>query len=440
MKGKIIFLAIAIFCSTAFAQKIPIKNVAVVETDLDEQSGAAKGLNRAEVREITAVLRREAVRALPKERFNVMTSETVQAQGSAVLAECAEENCVIALGSKIGADYIVRGIISKFQTRFSLTVEIYETEDGNLVAVADAVRSTNLDELLEKSTVACAAMYADFLRKFGRSVAAPASTPAPAAKSAPAPLPTHTAESSQTDFGDDKTDIEMTFVKGGTFTMGCTREQGNDCRGNEKPARSVTVDDFYIGKYEITQKQWVQVMGGNPSRFNGDSLPVENVSWNDVQEFIGKLNSITGMEYRLPTEAEWEYAARGGLGSRSFNFKYAGSNNVGDIAWYWKNSRTGKYRTNIVGTKAPNGLGIHDMSGNVWEWVGDRYGNYKKTQQLNPSGSPSGSRRVFRGGGWYSDAWYCRVSARHYFPPNKRRHELGFRLALSAPHDETKRK
>jgi hypothetical protein len=168
----ILLLLITLSTEWTFAQRVPIKNVAVIETQVDEHSGAADEINMAELREITAVLRREAVKALPKNRFNIMTAETVLAMGEAVLEECAEENCVIALGSKIGADYIVRGIISKFQTRFSLTVELYETDYGNLISVADAVRSANLEDVLEKSSAACAVMYADFMKKTGMSAMA----------------------------------------------------------------------------------------------------------------------------------------------------------------------------------------------------------------------------------------------------------------------------
>jgi TonB family protein len=176
---------------------IKVKNVAVVETQIDEQSGAAVELNKAEVREITATLRREAVRNLSRDRYNVMTTETVQAMGDAVLEECAEENCVIALGSKIGADYIARGIISKFQTMFSLTVELYETEYGNLIASADAVRSENLIELLEKSSAACADMYKKFAET-SPGAPKPAKTatqrPTPMPKPNPMPMPMPTAE------------------------------------------------------------------------------------------------------------------------------------------------------------------------------------------------------------------------------------------------------
>jgi len=221
--------------------------------------------------------------------------------------------------------------------------------------------------------------------------------------------------------------IAMIYVQGGTFTMGCTQEQGDDCYDWEKPAHQVTLSSFYIGKYEVTQAEWKSVMATNPSNFKGDNLPVENVSWNDVQEFIRKLNAQTGKQYRLPTEAEWEYACRGGM--QSAHYKYSGSNTAGNVAWYSENSSN---TTHPVGTKSPNELGIYDMSGNVWEWCSDWYGNYSASDQMNPQGPSSGSNRVFRGGGWDGDAGYCRVSDRNGGAPGSRYNDLGFRLACSS--------
>ena len=220
-------------------------------------------------------------------------------------------------------------------------------------------------------------------------------------------------------------EIEMVWVSGGTFTMGATSEQGSDAWDNEKPAHSVTLSGYYIGKYEVTQKLWKAVMGSNPSYFKGDNLPVEQVSWNDVQEFIRKLNQLTGKSYRLPTEAEWEYAARGGSNSRGY--KYSGSDNIGSVVWYWDNSNK---TTHPVGSKSPNELGIYDMSGNVYEWCSDWYGSYSSSSQRNPKGPASGSNRVNRGGGWSYDARYCRVSSRSGHSPGGGNFSLGFRLVL----------
>ena len=219
--------------------------------------------------------------------------------------------------------------------------------------------------------------------------------------------------------------FEMIAVKGGTFTMGGTSEQGSDAYDWEKPTHNVILSDYYIGKFEVTQELWYAVMGNNPSYFKGNNLPVEAVSWNDIQEFIKKLNQKTGANFRLPTEAEWEYAARGGNKSRGY--KYSGSNNIGDVAWYTDNSGD---KTHQVGTKAPNELGIYDMSGNVWEWCQDWYSNYSSSSQTNPKGASSGSARVLRGGSWFSDAWNCRVSFRYYNNPDDGYYFIGFRLVL----------
>jgi len=208
--------------------------------------------------------------------------------------------------------------------------------------------------------------------------------------------------------------------------MGCTPEQGEDCYEYEDTARLVTLSDFYIGKYEVTQAQWEAVMSGNPSNFKGDDLPVENVSWNEIQEFIGKLNQSTGREYRLPTEAEWEYAARGGRRNRAY--KYSGSNNVGEVAWFEGNSEK---TTHPVGTKKANELGLHDMSGNVWEWVSDWYGDYDNDQRKDPGGPDQGTSRVIRGGGWGSYARGVRVSNFYNNNPDNRYNILGFRLAMN---------
>ena len=220
--------------------------------------------------------------------------------------------------------------------------------------------------------------------------------------------------------------FKMVAVEGGTFTMGATAEQGSDAYDSEKPAHQVTLSSYCIGETEVTQALWQTVMGTNPSYFAGDlNRPVEQVSWNDCQTFINKLNELTGKTFRLPTEAEWEYAARGG--KRSQGYKYAGSNDINEVAWYWDNSSDG---TKPVATKAPNELGLYDMSGNVWEWVQDWYGSYSSESQSNPTGPASGSYRVRRGGSWGSGAGYCRVSLRGRDYPSSTDDRLGMRLAL----------
>lgn len=217
----------------------------------------------------------------------------------------------------------------------------------------------------------------------------------------------------------------MVYVSGGTFTMGGTSEQGSDAYDDEKPTHSVTLSSYYICKYEVTQALWRAVMGNNPSNFKGDNLPVECVSWDDCQTFINRLNSYTGRNFRLPTEAEWEFAARGGNYSR--HYKYSGSNYISDVAWYDGNSN----RTHPVGTKQANELGLYDMSGNVWEWCSDWYGSYSSYSQNDPTGPNSGSYRVERGGSWRYGAGYCRSSYRYGHSPGIRGDGLGLRLVLS---------
>ena len=219
----------------------------------------------------------------------------------------------------------------------------------------------------------------------------------------------------------------MVYVEGGTFMMGATSEQGSDAYDREKPAHQVTLSSFSIGRYEVTQEEWKAVMGSNPSYFKGKKLPVEKVSWDDCQKFIRKLNQLTGKQFRLPTEAEWEYASRGG--SKSRGYKYAGGNDLGSVAWYNGNSGG---KTHDVGQKQPNELGLYDMSGNVWEWCQDWYGDYSSSFQTNPTGSSSGSYRVYRGGSWSDLARFCRVSYRDGDAPGFRIYDLGLRLALFA--------
>lgn len=243
---------------------------------------------------------------------------------------------------------------------------------------------------------------------------------------------------------------DMVMVEGGTFIMGATSEQGSDAERNEFPTHQVTLSDFYIGKYEVTQSLWEYVVsytgecadGSLMSTYSldvwfgddepsssiglGANYPAYYVSYEDIVGiFIPRLNRITGKTFRLPTEAEWEYAARGG--NKSKGYKYSGSNIIGDVAWYSDNSSS---KIHEIGTKVPNELGIYDMSGNVYEFCSDGYDSYSSYAQTNPTGSVSGSNRVYRGGCYDSDAERCRVSNRGTSTPLYRYDSVGFRLAL----------
>ena len=226
-------------------------------------------------------------------------------------------------------------------------------------------------------------------------------------------------------FKDPLTGMDFIFVKGGCFQMGDTFGDGES---DEKPVHEVCVDDLYIGKYEVTQAEWQKIMGNNPSYFKGcDNCPVEQVSWNDIQEYINKLNQKTGKKYRLPTEAKWEYAARSG----GKNEKYAGGNNIDSVGWYDGNSGS---KTHPVGQKQPNGLGLYDMIGNVLEWVNDWYDAdyYKNSPKDNPKGASSGQYRVLRGGSWGSELLHLLASHRDWDGHATRLGILGFRLSVSA--------
>jgi formylglycine-generating enzyme required for sulfatase activity len=229
----------------------------------------------------------------------------------------------------------------------------------------------------------------------------------------------------------------MALVEGGSFQMGSS-SGGN----NEKPVHTVTVKSFYMGRTEVTQKEWAELMGNNPSYFKGDNLPVEMVSWHEAVEYCNRLSlkeglapayrgggnditcDFTATGYRLPTEAEWEYAARGG-NKDYISYEYAGGNSVDAVAWYDGNSGN---RTHPAGTKRPNSLGLYDMSGNVWEWCWDWYGSYSGGSQTNPAGASMGTGRVFRGGSWIHVAANVRSAYRGLSTPSNRGNDLGFRL------------
>jgi formylglycine-generating enzyme required for sulfatase activity len=245
--------------------------------------------------------------------------------------------------------------------------------------------------------------------------------------------------------------MEFVLVQPGVFMMGCS-EGDTDCLADERPQHPVRISQpFYLGKYEVTQAQWMALMGNNPSRFKGDNRPVENVSWNDVQEFIRRLNALEGTkQYRLPTEAEWEYAARAGV-STKFPFAVA---RAGEYAWYWNNANR---ETHPVGEKQPNPWGLHDMHGSVWEWTQDWYGegyyvssitsspglivkpkeilSGPKIVIIDPKGPAEGTTRVLRGGSWGNDLRYLRSAQRNAYPPDYRHANTGFRLVVSPDSD-----
>lgn len=220
--------------------------------------------------------------------------------------------------------------------------------------------------------------------------------------------------------------FDMVEVEGGTFSMGATASQADEASSNEFPVHQVTISSFYMGKTEVTQELWLAVMGNNPGVIPGATLPVTQVSWDECQQFIAELNTLTGKQFRLPTEAEWEFAARGGI--YSHDYKYAGSDDIASVAWYEDNAVSSFCME--VGLKKPNELGLYDMSGNVFEWCDTYWGGYSTAAQTDPQGPSTGTYRVYRGGCWYLESGYCRVSCRTAGTPDKTSSLLGLRLAL----------
>lgn len=219
--------------------------------------------------------------------------------------------------------------------------------------------------------------------------------------------------------------IELVRVEGGCFEMGCG-PWTDQCLNNEKPLHIVCLEGFWIGKYEITQRQWVNIMKDNPSQFrHGDDLPVDRVSWIKAREFVLRLNKFTGKQFSLPTEAQWEYAARSG-GKEE---RYSGGDMVNELGFHWFN---GEKMSHPVGSKLPNGLGIHDMTGNVWEWCRDRYQSdyYAISPRNDPEGPDHSRFRIMRGGSWFHSPWYARSSNRHSSAPGFTHPSVGLRVLL----------
>lgn len=227
--------------------------------------------------------------------------------------------------------------------------------------------------------------------------------------------------------------FDMVYVEGGTFLMGCPEEHEDICDDDEVPTHKVTVNSYYIGRFEVSQDLWEAVMGYNPSHFKGNKRPVECVSWYECETFANRLSELTGYEFRIPTEAEWEFAARGGNNSQ--HYFYSGSDTANKVSWFASDKlglkKTIKKGTQNIGLKAPNELGLYDMSGNVYEWCYDWFGLYYIRHENNPTGPQDGTYRVGRGGSWINPGEYCRVSYRSYSPPGNGYYYLGLRIAMT---------
>jgi len=399
----------------------PIKRIDTMLAvfDLEITEGVTKGISRP----LSESIRREIVMSGRYEVIDRGNMNKILGEQKFQLSGCAAGECIVEAGQLLGVGKIVTGSIGLVGKTYYLSLSVINVETGKIENVSEDKCECRLDDLIDSSKRLVKRLLGEIVPEPVQTAKTEIKTET--TKTYPSESPLAKGGSKGGDFTDPPS-IEMIFVKGGCYQMGCG-SWTSDCNDNEKPVHEVCVDDFYIGKYEVTQGQWKAVMGNNPSYFKDcDNCPVEQVSWSDAQDFIRKFNNKSGKNYRLPTEAEWEYAARSGGKSE----KYSGSNDIDSVAWFSSNSRS---KTHPVGQKASNGLSIYDMSGNVWEWVNDWYNKnyYKNSPKDNPKGPNSGTVRVLRGGSWFKDPRYMRLAHRPGFNSGNRNRGLGFRLAGS---------
>ena len=337
-----------------------------------------------------------------------------------------DETQAVQIGKIAGASKVLFSVLASSGTRNMLTTKLIDVLTGTVEKQQYKLIDQSMDIVLEVENLTKALI--------GSKMATRTTTTTTYSQTgyASQPAPADNQDFTETAWG---INMKMIWVEGGDFLMGCTSEQGN-CESNEQNVRRVTVDGFYIGMLEVTQSQWEKVVGTSISqqrnktdpdfslRGVGPDYPMYYVSWDEAMEFCRLLSNKTGRTYTLPTEAQWEYAARGG--NKNEGAKYAGSNMIDAVAWYTDNSGSS---THIVGSKRANALGIYDMSGNVWEWCKDWYASsYVSYDTNNPVGPSSGSNRAFRGGSWNYYASDCRVAYRSYNSPGDRDYDLGFRV------------
>jgi sulfatase modifying factor 1 len=397
------FLVLAIFPSLSSAKELP--KVAVWDLEpMNTPAAHARQLTSFVVSEITKLKKYEVYSQENVRTLAGWTAERMQ-------LGCTDTKCLTALG-QMDIAKLISGSVGKIGKRYTVSLNLFDTQNPR---AENAISKTceSEDELIEL-------IQASVRELLGESP----TTPTPAKAESPAPA----AKSALGEYRETATGMEFVLVKGGCYQMGATFGDG---RTGDKPLHEVCVGDFYLGKYEVTQAQWRTIMGNNPSYFKncGDYCPVEQVSWNDAQEFIFRLNQKSSEKFRLSTEAEWEYAAQNG-GRREW---WAGTDNEVELeayAWFEKNSAS---TTHPVGQKKPNGLGLYDISGNVWEWCEDWYDKdyYHRTPKHNPRGPSSGSTRVLRGGSWLYDAGFARTTKRLWDDPGTRNFYVGFRLVLA---------
>jgi formylglycine-generating enzyme required for sulfatase activity len=334
---------------------------------------------------------------------------------------CTSQECAVQAGKILGVRKMVVGRVTKIEDElWQVSAQIVDVESAATERAVSYKHEGKFCTLMDQGMSALAA-------KLIGSAVVPAAIAS--ATLAPGPAASASLAAGQT-WRDPTTGMEFVYVPAGNFEMGCGGSCAGQCDADEKPAHRVQLGGFWLAKTTVTQGQWQKVMGGNPAYFKkGDDYPVEQVSWDDSQEFIRRLNAQSGVNYRLPTEAEWEYACRAGGKELAYGTE------SGDLISSAANtSEAGIGSTTPVGKYRPNALGLYDMSGNVWQWVQDSYTQYGSSEYaalgaVDPVQNRSGADRVFRGGGWHGDAESARCSYRDYFAPSRRLVSLGFRLA-----------
>ena len=351
---------------------------------------------------------------------------SVEQQNQTLTIRYTPSSATVLVDNKMvrGSNGVARITLPVGQHTYIVASDGYESEEGMVKLKASA--PSDLQIRLSKESVAAVSNAIDVIQD---NVSASSTSSSQSATTSSDFSSTSSVSSGSNEISipvKNGISIEMVKVEAGTFMMGATSEMQTHFEW-EVPVHQVSLsNDYYMGKNEVTQALWQSVMGNNPSYYKGNNLPVESVSWKDCQKFISKLNKKTGRRFRLPTEAEWEYAARGGNKSRGY--QYSGSSNISDVAWYKGNSGN---KTHPVGTKQANELGIYDMSGNVEEWCQDWYDSYGSSSQSNPTGAVNGVFRVNRGGNYFVDPVFCRSSCRGFITPYYHDICLGLRLVLS---------
>ena len=425
---KLLFLLLSALSVAIFAQE---KQVAILEpiAMTKEVSTMHRSMVRGEM--VKAISRQSGYAAFTRTDIDQIMSEQ-NFQQSGMVDDATRKR----IGAMQGVDYVCVTKITKEGNNYYLEANLVNIETGKISNPA-----TQYGELeggsLSNMLTACEKLAAELV---GKKIQTTTTYKAPtishssssSSSSTPTPAPAANQDFTETAWG---VNMKMIWVEEGGFLMGCTSEQGS-CGSDEQNVRRVTVDGFYIGMLEVTQSQWEKVVGtsisqqrnkANPDRSLrgvGPDYPMYYVSWDEAMEFCRLLSNKTGRTYTLPTEAQWEYAARGG--NKNEGTKYAGSNMIDAVAWYTDNSGSS---THIVGSKRANALGIYDMSGNVREWCKDWYADsYVSYDTNNPVGPSSGFSRVVRGGSWCHTASGCRVADRGYYSPGGRDGSLGFRV------------